>query len=717
MKKPRLKQFNRKHLKLLLTLFFLAVFLPTSFLVYQTYDQIKWEAYHQQRQLAEELAIRIDNQFIRLMVEEEDRAFANYSFLNVAGEPSASFLQRSPISKLVEDFDLPGLIGYFQVDHQGRFTTPLLPAKDNNFSAYGISKSEYAQRQLQQQQIFSILSENELIRPERTARSSPATPASEPVTRAASVEDREVESDARMNAPAEEGLAVTDAVTEQPLAAGMEQPQPEQNVSQSAFDELTRKQNTKRQAEESKQAYSLGKVEDLKLEQEYAETARAKKEQAKRGRLNEETQKTQPRKTKRKETTALPEQKAQPAILGRDEQQSAKQPARIEIFESEIDPFEFSLLGSGQFVLYRKAWRNEHRYIQGILLDSRKFLQNTINPVYRDATLAQNSDLAVAYNGDILTVISGFAGRRGSRYLSSTEDVGKELLYRTRLSPPFSDVELIFSAHNLPVGPGGIIISWTALVLFIILVTVFILIYRLGARQISLAQQQQDFVSAVSHELKTPLTSIRMYGEMLKEGWASEDKKKSYYDFIYHESERLSRLIQNILQLARMTRNELDIELSPISIAELIDTIRSKVTSQVERSGFTLNLDCNTAILDKKLLVETDYFSQIIINLVDNAIKFSTDSEKKQIDMTCSLNSNDLFSLHIRDYGPGIEKNQLKKIFTLFYRTENELTRKTVGTGIGLALVHQLTTALHGEIDVINRNPGAEFIISFPVID
>ena len=85
-------------------------------------------------------------------------------------------------------------------------------------------------------------------------------------------------------------------------------------------------------------------------------------------------------------------------------------------------------------------------------------------------------------------------------------------------------------------------------------------IYRYGVGQISLYRQQQDFVSAVSHELKTPLTSIRMYSEMLKAGWADEDKKAGYYAFIHDESERLSRLITNVLQLARMTRGNHSID-------------------------------------------------------------------------------------------------------------------------------------------------------------
>ena len=101
-----------------------------------------------------------------------------------------------------------------------------------------------------------------------------------------------------------------------------------------------------------------------------------------------------------------------------------------------------------------------------------------------------------------------------------------------------------------------------ALLLTLVLCGGFYLLYRLGLGQIQLARQQQDFVSAVSHELKTPLTSIRMYGEILREGWASEEKKKRYYDYIHDESERLSRLISNVLQLARMTHNDLQVDLT-----------------------------------------------------------------------------------------------------------------------------------------------------------
>ena len=239
--------------------------------------------------------------------------------------------------------------------------------------------------------------------------------------------------------------------------------------------------------------------------------------------------------------------------------------------------------------------------------------------------------------------------------------------------------------------------------------------YRLGLRQITLARQQQDFISAVSHELKTPLTSIRMYGEMLLQGWAGDDKRQQYYSYIFDESERLTRLINNVLQMARMTRNELHLELQSYTATQLLDTIRSKVSSQIERAGFELSLTCEEECESMAIDVDLDYFIQIIINLVDNAVKFSAKSATRRIEIFCQRHGDEL-QWSVRDHGPGVPGNQMRKIFELFYRSENEMTRETLGTGIGLSLVTELVQAMKGGIDVVNRSPGAEFQIRFPIV-
>jgi signal transduction histidine kinase len=257
-------------------------------------------------------------------------------------------------------------------------------------------------------------------------------------------------------------------------------------------------------------------------------------------------------------------------------------------------------------------------------------------------------------------------------------------------------------------------LGWVTLVLAMVFVGGFITLYRLGLSQINLARQQQDFVSAVSHELKTPLTSIRMYGEMLKEGWADDAKRQEYYDYIHDESERLTRMITNVLQLAKITRNEPNFDLKPTNVGELMSNIESKIANQVERGGFVLNFNRNVVTDDATINIDEDCFAQIIINLVDNAIKFSKNADNKTIDIGSKLTGDKELQFTVRDHGPGIPGNQMKKIFRLFYRTESELTRETVGTGIGLAIVHQLTTAMNGKVDVVNVEPGAEFRISFP---
>ena len=690
-------QLDNKRLRRWLALFFLALLIPSAVLVYQAYDQLKWEAFHLHSKLAEELANRIDNRLLQMIRTEEQRPFTAYTFLNVAGDKTSNFLQRSPLSAFPIQSEVNGIMGYFQLDPREQFSTPLLPPESSDLQRYGISNEEYTQRLALQNQLYTILSQNKLIpggRVDQRAAKRKARPEAESAPPKLTLEESSIDKDQQR-------------AKEEDLTRNL-----------GPFDELSSSQVASPSESQSSRR-SLGKVGDLKLESKYdAAEKSVQLEQKKQSQLS----KLAPQTGKRTEQNVLPEQRLRQAPVPASETAPAVAPAgvqtgltdsvKIEIFESEIDPFEFAQLASGQFVLYRKVWRDKQRYIQGILINSEQFMTGVIEPAFRATSLSEMSNLAVAYNGDILSVIGS---SRGSRYLTSADQLQGALLYRARLSAPLDRVELIFSINNLPAGPGGKVIIWSSLVLGVVLLLGFILLYKLGVGQINLARQQQDFVSAISHELKTPLTSIRMYGEMLREGWADEAKKQTYYDYIFAESERLSRLINNILQLARMTRNDLEIELKPHSMAQVIDALRSKVSSQVERQGMELDLDCDPHIGEMQINIDMDCLSQIMINLTDNAIKFSAKAERKRIEIRCRSQNNQRIMISVRDYGPGIAKDQLRKIFKLFYRSENELTRETVGTGIGLALVHQLTHAMHGSIDIIRHEPGAEFVLSFPI--
>ena len=118
---------SKDRLRRLLGLFFIALTIPSAILTWQAYSRLQWESFHQYQLLAEELLGRIDRRMRDMIAREEARAFTDYRFLVVEGAPAANYLQRSPLSGFPVRSDIPGLLGYFQVDADGRFTTPLLP--------------------------------------------------------------------------------------------------------------------------------------------------------------------------------------------------------------------------------------------------------------------------------------------------------------------------------------------------------------------------------------------------------------------------------------------------------------------------------------------------------------------------------------------------------------------------------------------------------------
>jgi len=643
--KRLIEGLDKVRLRNFLALFFLALAVPTGVLIWQAYSQLKWAAFHQFQVDAAELTQRIDTRLNELIRITDARSFADYTFLVVSGDPSANFVQRSPLSAYPVEADVPGALGYFQVDTDGDFSTPLLPPDDTEAVSLGISENEFSDRLSLARELQAVLADNRLAQSqaEIRARGMRASAGETPAT----VMEEEKEAGLVGSLVASSG----------------------KTYSQEVFDDLS---------DDGKSVEGLRK--------------------------------------KRMEQSALPEAVAAKASRQQIANVAGLKDLRINTFESEIDPFEFSLLDSGHFVLFRKVWRDGERYIQGLLLDKETFTETIVGASFMGTALADMTSLDVAYQDTVIHTFNR-PNSNSRSYPNVAEGLDGTLLYRNRLTAPLHSLELIFSIKRLPPGAGASVLGWVTLVLAMVLVGGFITLYRSGLSQIALARQQQDFVSAVSHELKSPLTSIRMYGEMLKEGWADESKRQSYYEFIHDESERLSRLISNVLQLANISRNEPQFDLKPTNVVELMSNTESKISSQIERAGFELRFNTAEDASRATICIDADCFAQMIINLVDNAIKFSRNAEKKIIEISCDCLGDNQVRFSVRDYGPGIAKDQMKKIFQLFYRSESELTRETVGTGIGLAIVHQLAVAMDGNVDMVNAEPGAEFRFWFPIAE
>jgi len=640
---------DKRRLRIVLGVFFVALVVPSAVLIERVYAQLKAETFYRERNLADELTQRITARVRAATDEEERRALVDYRFVVVQGDARANFLQRSTLAAFPVSGPLPGLVGYFQIDANGVFSTPLLPVGVDP-TPYGIDAADAERRRSLEARLHALVT---------------GAPVAEPAVGATDAEKK-------AQVSPERGVAKDAA-------------------SQAVFDRLTAESDRPDVAASGAAAANASaRVADVKLAPNHGS-----------GRLvsadSNELAKAAPEAPRlaRKEKAVVPE--ALPAAPA----QFVAQPVRT--FDSELDPFQFRRLDAGHFVLFRKVWLDGQRMIQGAVLDRVRLIDGLIGAPFRETSLAQDGDLTVAYRGDVLATVG----------VHAAIEQGEPLL-RAALPAPFGDIELIFPATDLRVGPGGRIVVWAAAILALVVCGGFAVVYRFSAAQIDLTRQQRDFVSAVSHELKTPLTSIRMYGEILRAGWASEEKKRTYYDYIFHESERLSRLIDNVLRLARLTRNGDALEAKRVTCAELSSLVASKVASHVERNGFRIEWQRDPAADDRLLNLDPDSFVQVVINLVDNAVKFSSGAVRKVVEIGWRLDGERVH-FRVRDFGPGIEPEHLARIFELFYRAENEMTRETSGTGIGLALVQELTSAMGGTVSVRNCDPGAEFTVSFPL--
>ena len=228
--------------------------------------------------------------------------------------------------------------------------------------------------------------------------------------------------------------------------------------------------------------------------------------------------------------------------------------------------------------------------------------------------------------------------------------------------------------------------------------------------QLKLAQKKDDFISAVSHELRTPLTSIRMYSEMLEKDWVkSKDKLAEYYGSMRQESERLSRLIENVLDFSRIQKGRKKYAFSVGDINRCVADVVEMIRPYAAQNGFSIKTELGQ--LGQKTF-DRDAVTQIVVNLLDNAIKYARNADDKTITVR-TRNDSRYILLEVEDHGHGVPHRLRHKVFEQFYRTGSEATRETTGTGLGLALVKRFAQAHEGFVEIITAKPsGAIFRVA-----
>jgi signal transduction histidine kinase len=232
------------------------------------------------------------------------------------------------------------------------------------------------------------------------------------------------------------------------------------------------------------------------------------------------------------------------------------------------------------------------------------------------------------------------------------------------------------------------------------------------SKEMALARLKSDFVSNVSHELRTPLALIRLYAETLELGRINTaEKKEQYYRIIRKESERLTALINNILDFSRIEAGRKEYEFRETDIAELVRNTLESYRYQIEQQGFALeeNIDTNLPVVK----VDREAIARALVNLVNNALKYSSDDKFLGVKL---YREDRVVKLEVADHGIGIARRDLTKIFEKFYRAGDPLVHNTKGSGLGLSLVRHITQAHGGEIAVESTpGKGSRFILSLPL--
>lgn len=363
----------------------------------------------------------------------------------------------------------------------------------------------------------------------------------------------------------------------------------------------------------------------------------------------------------------------------------------------EIDPMVGHVAGHHYLLLSRTVLVGEHGYRQGLLIDRPKLGQWLRQRVISDSRLADVSTLRF---GD-----EAREYRRGSLDRSS-------YLYRHHFAEPFDSLNATLALSPLAGGASARNIYALSALLAVVAAGGLFAVYRMIAVRVRFADRRSAFVSAVSHELKTPLTAIRMYGEMLRDGLVlSEDKRQEYYCTIHDESERLGRLINNVLEFSQLERGQRELNLIAGSIEEVVQEVVSNLAPHAERQGFTLSAEVDDDL--PAVRFDRDALVQVLFNLADNAMKYARGAGPQRIRIGCyradergkRSPEGQRVVLEVRDFGPGVPRRHLSHLFEPFYRASasDEVVK---GTGIGLALVRDLCDAMGAAVSASNVEAG-----------
>lgn len=644
-----------KKLKLLILIFSLALCIPLAYFVMRTYDGLAQEEAATLSYFAETLFDEMEQGLAVIVKKEESRAIDEYNFMISPSSPQhdAGNLRPSPLSQSTgENF----ILGYFQNNPNGSFQTPLVD-RDGKIppGRAGI--------------VAELEDANQIFNRKRVANTDRIQP-------------RPAETAAVKKAGPKSGLADKYLDSSRTRRSREYLGQKEKRVEQITIN----------------QAANIAKQEPSQLlsEANTDEESKAPKD------ISNSTQSGGAAK-------AMAPPKSTARGSRQSEAESISAPGRVSDADSnanyqvEVAPLQAVFLSDARIFIFRRIMINSQIYRQGFVLQVNAFLNHLAQTYFLTQPMAQFTGLRLSvFDQDRETeAISAGAASQNPDFI----------LYRNFPSP-FSFLKATLTCQQIPRSAGRKTLTIMLIVLAVIVLLGLFAIYQSTRAIVDLSERRSQFVSSVTHELKTPLTNIRMYIEMLEQGIArTAEREQEYYRILDSEGARLSRLINNVLELSKLEQHQRHLDLQTGTLEDVFSEVQAVMAEKIKQEGYVLTVDAGQI---GSLNYDREVMVQILINLIENSMKFGKRLARREIGIRARRDAN-LVRIMVSDTGPGIPHQALKKVFDDFYRVENALTRTTRGTGIGLALVKKFVRLMGGSVSAANNEgPGCTITITLP---
>ena len=255
-------------------------------------------------------------------------------------------------------------------------------------------------------------------------------------------------------------------------------------------------------------------------------------------------------------------------------------------------------------------------------------------------------------------------------------------------------------------------------VLSFILLVIFIVTITIAFREKRLTEMKNDFINNMTHEFKTPISTISLAAQMLNDDSIRKSPElfKHVSGVINDETKRLRFQVEKVLQMSMFDRQKATLRLQPLEANNIIQNVVNTFKIKVEKYGGSIEANLDAPI--SEVNIDEMHFTNVIFNLLDNAVKYRKEDTPLHIKVATQIQNENTLVITIGDNGIGIKKEDLKRIFDKFYRVSTGNRHDVKGFGLGLAYVHKMITELKGEISVESEyNKGSNFIIKLPLIN